>query len=148
MYLEIPFPHIPFMSRKPFTSISYFYSSAIQCYYNIVSYSFADFDIKFIDASVYYCTVVWYGWYLVISVSPDNNTFGTFLRIRIRVGNFSRMSIYVEPLIEHFQDRSSTNNGVSESSRDCACYQCYSIKSLFVIIARRAKDVLKHSNIC
>src|SRR3954451_6085872 len=29
---------------------------------------------------------------------------GTFLRIRIRVGNFSWMSISVEPLIEHIKD--------------------------------------------
>src|SRR6476659_1600148 len=72
-------------------------------------------------------------------------TPGTLLRIRIRMGNFSWMSISIEPLIEHLQDRSSTNNGVSKQQGLC-CYQCYSIKSLFVIIARRTKDVLKYSN--
>ena len=61
-------------------------------------------------------------------------TPGTFLRIRIRVGNFSWMSISVEPLIEHLQDRSSTNNGVSKAAgivllsvllyQIIVCYNC------------------------
>jgi hypothetical protein len=68
------------------------------------------------------------------SHSQRQITAGTFLRIRIRGGNFSWMSISVEPLIEHLQDGFSTNMRVSESSRDCAavsvtyqiivCYNC------------------------
>ncbi|MGC2425588.1 MAG: hypothetical protein WA421_01020 [Nitrososphaeraceae archaeon] len=47
-----------------------------------------------------------------------------------------------------FQDRHPTNKKVSESSGNTTCYQYFFIKSLFKIIARHAKSVLKQSNTC
>ena len=111
------------------------------------------------DHKLYSLSIDRRGFELVCPVSEIyNNTSSDRLRLiefyESELGQiiYSWRGISVEPLIEHIKEVFKIDplpiRGYQKSSWTRHCYQYRSIKSLFITIVGRAKNIRKQSNTC